>query len=184
MEKEKKIELLKTAIFKELQKSPYFLQNMDDQNFYTLKNNSIELLLAISPSSKVEIHNEFLTLIKFTKTAKIEYNEEQINQAIVENKQLPEELEKEVFAFYKIRFVNPNIAEIFKKNGMMPVTVELYEFYDNWQDAFFYLKREYEFYVDGLDTTYELLQDSLGFVDYMGSEKAKSKDVERISSKK
>ncbi len=180
MDSEKKLQLLMRAIKDDMSKATFMLQKPGEP-FFKLKENNMELLLAIAPESEVRIHHEFLTLIKFTKIAEKEQaNEAEIDEAIIQNKELPETIEKEQFAFYKVRFVSEELLDIFKHNGMSPANVELYDIYDTWDKAFFFIKREYEFYVDGYDTKYELIKDELNFIDFMASDKAKMKDVKSI----
>lgn len=180
MDSEKKLQLLFRAIKDDMSKATFMLQKPDEP-FYKLDNDKIELLLAIAPTTEVRIHHEFLVLIKFTKTTTPnETNESEVDEATILNKELPQTIEKEQFAFYKVRFVSNEILDIFKNNGMSPTSIELYDIYETWNDAFFFIKREYEFYVDGYDAKYELLKDELNFIDFMASDEAKTKDVKSI----
>lgn len=179
MDSEKKIKLLETAVKNDMSKATFLLQKPGEP-FFKLKDGAIEILLAINPKSLIQIHQEFLVLIKFTKIAEKEPQSDE--ESLLTNGE-DTLIEKEQFAYYKCRFVSEDLLDIFKSSGMHPVTIELYDVYDDWQEAFFFMAREFEFYADGYDTEYELLKDELNFVELMASEKAKAKDAKSIHNK-
>jgi len=87
------------------------------------------------------------------------------------------------FSFMRVRFANEKFKEVFKSRKMQLVQIDMYGIYDDWNEPVTYFTREYQFYVDGEDESFDIIKDEIEVSKYFGNKESAEKNVESEHSR-